>query len=228
MVVLYRAGDIMANHGKKILIWVTMLILISACILPSAGAPVVPTIDPGAVNTYIAQTANAAATQTARALPTSTPTATFTPTPRNTDTASPTPTNTVIFLLKSPTPILPPTIPGTGGGGGSSGGYACEILSVYPFGVTFSPRTNFDATWKVKNTGSKKWDRNSVDFVYSSGDQIHKVSGYDLEKTVSVGETITLSVSMQAPKTQGTYTTYWTLRDGNTTFCKMVASIIVQ
>ena len=217
----------MATYGKKILIWASMLILISACVLPSVGAPVVPTIDPGAVNTYIAQTANAAVTQTVRALPTFTPTATFTPTPRATETETPTPTNTVIFLLKSPTPIRPPTLPGTGGSGSASG-YACEIISVYPYGVTFSPRTSFDATWTVKNTGSRKWDRNSVDFVFSNGDQIHKVSGYDLTKNVNVGQTITLEVSMQAPKTPSNYTTYWTLRDGSTNFCKMIANIIVN
>ena len=218
----------MANHGRKILIWVTMLIFISACVVPSVGAPVVPTIDPGMVNTYIAQTANAAATQTVRALPTSTPTATFTPTPRNTQTASPTPTNTFVFILKSPTPILPPTSPGTGSGGSSVNGYACEVVSVYPYGVTFSPRTSFDATWKVKNTGSKKWDGNSVDFVYASGDQIHRVEGYDLDNNVNVGQTVTLSVSMQAPRTAATYTTYWTLRINGNNFCRMIASIIVQ
>jgi len=67
-----------------------------------------------------------------------------------------------------------------------------------------------------------------MDFIYSSGDKIHKVSGYDLEKDVNVGQTITLSVSMQAPKTPSNYTTYWILRDGNTTFCKMIATIIVN
>ncbi len=218
----------MAKHGKKILIWTTMLIIISACVLPSVGAPVVPTIDPGAVNTYIAQTAMAAATQTARALPTSTPTATFTPTPRNTETASPTPTNTFVFVLKSPTPILPPTIPGSSGNSSTSG-LACEVLTVSPaFGTTFKPRTDFDAVWNVKNTGSRKWDRNSVDFVYSSGDKIHKVSGYDLQKDVNPGKTIKLAVDMQAPKTAANYTTYWELRSGGKVFCKMTVVINVN
>ena len=221
----------MVTHGKKLLIWATMLVLISACVLPSVGAPVVPTIDPGAVNTYIAQTAEAAATQTIAALPTFTPTATFTPTPRNTETATPTATNTVVFLLKSPTPIIPPTLPGSssGGGGSSSANFACTVITVYPgLGTTFSPRTNFDAVWNIKNTGKKEWDRNSVDFIYASGDKIHKVSGYDLVNTVKVGQTIKLTVSMQAPKTSANYSTYWTLRSGNTTFCNMMISINVQ
>lgn len=217
----------MAPYGKKILTWAFMLIVITACVLPSVGAPVVPTIDPGAVQTYIAQTANAAATQTVAALPTSTPTATFTPTPRNTDTATPTPTNTVIFLLKTSTPLIPPTVPGSGGG--SASGFSCEVVSQYPgFGTVFSPRTSFDATFTVKNTGSKTWDRNSVDFIYLSGDQIHRVSGYDLDKDVKVGQNITLSVSMQAPKTAANYSTYWTLRSGSANFCRLTVVINVQ
>lgn len=215
----------MATHGKKFLTWAFMLVVITACVLPSVGAPAVPTIDPGAVQTYIAQTANAAATQTVAALPTSTPTATFTPTPRNTETATPTPTNTFIFVLKSPTPLIPPTVPGSG----SAAGFSCEVVSQYPgFGTVFSPRTGFDATFTVKNTGSKTWDRNSVDFVYLSGDQIHRVSGYDLDKDVKVGQTITLYVSMQAPKTAANYTTYWTLQSGSAKFCRLTVVINVQ
>jgi hypothetical protein len=45
---------------------------------------------------------------------------------------------------------------------------------------------------------------------------------------VNVGQTITLTVSMRAPSTPSTYTTYWTLRMGNTDFCRMSANIIVQ
>jgi hypothetical protein len=229
----------MANNGKKILIWVSMLILISACVLPGT-VPVVPTIDPQAVITYIAQTEQVAAAQTARALPTSTVTPTFTPTARNTNTPEPSPTNTVIFILKTPTKIALPTISGggnsggsgTGGNGQGSGsiaGYSCDVLSVSPaYGATFNTRDNFDATWKVKNTGSKTWDRNSVDFIYSSGDQFHKVTGYDLQDDVSPGSTTTLGVDMVAPKTAGSYTTYWTLRVGDSTFCKVSVSIVVK
>jgi hypothetical protein len=220
----------MAIYRKKILIWMSVLVVATACVMPSVGAPVVPTIDPGAVNTYIAQTANAAATQTVRALPTSTPTATSTPTPRNTETPSPTATNTVVFILKSPTPIVPPgSSSGSGGTGGTGGGYACEVVSAYPAnGATFSPRTSFEATWTLKNTGAKEWDRNSVDFIYDSGDIIHKVAGYDLTKNVKPGQNITLSVSMQAPKTTANYTSYWTLRTGNITFCRLTVYIFVQ
>lgn len=218
----------MATSRNKILIWVALLATVMACVVPGVGAPAVPTIDAQAVNTFIVQTANAAATQTVKAMPTASPTATFTPTPRNTDTPTPTPTNTVVFLLKSPTPIVPTAIPGISGGG-NVGGYACELLSVSPAnGTTFKPRTNFNAVWTVKNTGKKTWDRNSVDFIYASGDKIHKVSGYDLTKNVDPGQSISFTVSMQAPKNPSPYTTFWTLRVGSGTFCRVALYILVQ
>lgn len=217
----------MATSRKKLLIWTVALATVMACAVPNAVAPAVPTIDPQAVNTYIVETANAAATQTMAALPTSTPTATFTPTPRNTDTPTPTATNTVVFILKSPTPLVPPTIPGSDGD--SSSGYACQLLSVSPAnGTIFAPRTNFSAVWTIKNTGKREWDRNSVDFVYLSGDKIHKVSGYDLNKDVSPNQSISFTVSMQAPKNASPYTTVWTLRIGSDNFCRVALYIIVQ
>jgi hypothetical protein len=230
----------MSNHGKKILFWAITLIIISACVLPGT-APVVPTIDPQAVITYIAQTEHAAATQTAKSLPTSTPTATFTLTPRNTNTPEPSPTNTVIFILKTPTRIVPTSSSGgsnsgssgTGGSGGSgsssTAGYSCELLTVSPAnGTSYSPRENFDAVWKVKNSGTKSWDKNSVDFIYYSGDQFHKVSGYDLQTDVSSGSTTTVGADMVAPKTAGSYTTYWALRIAEKNFCVISLTIRVQ
>jgi hypothetical protein len=198
-----------------------------ACVTPSIGSPTVPTLDPGAVNTYIAQTAIAAATQTIAALPTFTPTATFTPTPRATETDTPTPTNTFVFLLRSPTPIIPPTLPGSSGS--SSSNYACQVLTVSPAnGTVYSPRTEFQAVWTVKNIGKKRWENGTIDYIYSSGDKIHKVSGYDLNKEVAVGETALITVNMEAPKNPSPYTTFWTLRAGANNFCSLMLYIIVQ
>lgn len=210
-----------------------------ACV-PSIAAPL-PTANPQQVNDFIAQTANAASTQTARAMPSSTPTVTITPT-RLTDTPSPTATSTVIFILSSPTKQLPPTLvilPGSGGSGGSGGGsggggssadnFACQVVSVSPAnGTSFKPRADFDATWRVKNTGAKNWDRNSVDFVYLSGADLHKAAGYDLSKTIGTDDTVDLTVDMVAPKNSGTYSTTWTLTVGNKNFCNMSLTIVVQ
>jgi len=217
-----------ATRKTKLLMWVTALALIMACV-PTLAAPSVPTVDPGAVNTFIAQTVIAASTRTAAAMPSLTPTATLTPI-QNTDTPEPTATNTVIFILSSPTPLVIPTFTlSSSGGGSSSDNFACRITKVSPAnGSSFNPRDDFDAVWTVRNIGQKKWDRTGVDYIYSSGDKLHKISGYDLSSNVSVGESIDLGVDMQAPKNSGTYTTTWTMRSGSKTFCTMTLTIVVK
>ena len=219
-----------ATNKTKLLIWVTALALIMACV-PTLATPSVPTLDPNAVNTFIAQTVIAAGTRTAAAMPSPTFTPTLTPT-EVTETPSPTFTATIIFKLSTPTPLPTFTSVSSSGGGGSgssSSNYACRISKVTPAnGSTFNPRDDFDAVWTVKNIGQKKWDRTTVDYIYSSGDKIHKISGYDMTSNVAVGESIDLGVDMQAPKNSGTYTTTWTLRAGNKTFCPMTLTIVVK
>lgn len=216
-----------ATHKTKLLIWVIALALIMACVVPTLATPSVPTVDPGAVNTFIAQTVIAASTRTAAAMPSLTPTPTLTPT-QNTETPEPTFTSTVIFILSSPTPLVIPTFTQSGGGS-SSDNYACRITRVSPAnGSRFNSRDDFDAVWTVTNIGQKNWDRNTVDYVYSSGDKIHKVSGYDLSKNVKTGDSLDLGVDMQAPKNSGTYTTTWTMRAGDKTFCTMTLTIVVK
>jgi hypothetical protein len=209
------------------------LALVLACV-PTFAAPL-PTADPNAINTFIAQTANAASTQTAAAQPTLTHTPTVTPT-QPTDTPSPTATATVIFILSTPTQTVSPTstfvISGGGGGGvtaTSSANYSCQVISVSPAnGTSFDPRDDFDVTWRVRNNGQRTWDRNSVDFIYDSGDKIHKVAGYDLSANVASGNTTNLGADILAPRNSGTYTTTWTLRVGNEEFCKMSFTMRVR
>lgn len=221
----------MSTRKIKFAYLVTVVVLVMACV-PTFAAPF-PTVDPNAVNTFIAQTVDAASTQTAAAQPTSTFTPTITPT-RPTDTPSPTVTSTVIFILSTPTqPVIPTfTFVSSGGGSGnglSSDNYACQVISVSPAnGTRFNARDDFDAVWRVRNNGQRNWDRNSVDFIYDSGDRIHKVSGYDLSSNVRSGDTTNLGADMEAPRDPGTYTTYWTLRVGNNEFCRMSLTINVR
>ena len=215
-----------ATRKTKLFVWVTALALIMACV-PSLATPQAPAIDPGAVNTFIAQTVNAASTQTAASMPSLTPSPTITPTV-STETPSPTATATVIFILSSPTPRVIPTFTSSGGGT-STENYSCQVTRVSPAnGSTFNPRDDFDAFWTVRNNGQKNWDRNSVDYTYSSGAKIHKISGYDLDENVRTGNSLDLGVDMQAPKDSGTYTTTWTMRAGNKTFCTLTLTIVVR
>jgi len=218
-----------ATRKTRLLVWTTAVTLVMACVVPSLAAPSVPTVDPGAASTFIAQTVIAASTRTAAAIPSLTPTATLTPT-RNTETPEPSATATVIFILSSPTPLVIPTFTlANTGGGSSSDNFACRITRVSPAnGSRLNPRDDFDAVWTVTNIGQKNWDRNSVDYVFSSGDKLHKVSGYDLSKNVRVGDSLDLGVDMQAPKNSGTYTTTWTMRSGDKKFCTMNLTIVVK
>ncbi|RPJ25834.1 MAG: hypothetical protein EHM33_13415 [Chloroflexi bacterium] len=217
----------MATSQKtKLLIWVTALALVMAC-APSLTTQSAPTIDPGAINTLIAQTANVALTRTAAALPSATLTPTIVPT-RNTETPTPTATSTVIFIFSSPTPLVIPTIT-FASSGSSSDNYACQVTRVSPpNGSSFNPRDDFDVFWTVKNIGKKRWDRSDVDYMYSSGAKIHKISGYDLDDNVRVGNTIDLGVDMSAPKDPGSYTTTWTMHVGEKNFCTLNFTIVVR
>lgn len=225
---MWKKDTMTGKRKTTLLICVTALALIMACV-PSFTAQPVPTVDPGAVNTFIAQTVNAASTRTAAAIPSATLTPSFTPT-EVTDTPFPTPTATIIFILSTPTPIVIPTFTFVSSAGGSSSdNYACRITRVSPAnGSSFDPRDDFDAIWTVQNIGQKNWDRNSVDYTYTSGAKIHKVSGYDLSSNVRAGNTIELGVDMQAPKDPGTYTTTWNMHAGDKTFCNLTLTIVVK
>ena len=221
----------MARTRKTtLLFWVTALALVGACV-PAFPTPAVPTVDPGVISTFIAQTVNAAGTQTSAVLPTSTLTPSITPT-QPTETASPTATATVVIILSTPTPIIIPTftnVPGLGGSGTSSDNFACRVTRVSPpNGSTFDPRDDFDVFWTVQNIGQRNWDRTDIDYIYSSGAKIHKVSGYDLPENVRVGNSVQLGVDVRAPKDPGTYSTTWTLQRGNNEFCSLRYTIVVR
>jgi len=227
----------MSTRKVKFFYLTIAILLVLACV-PTFAAPF-PTADPNAVNTFIAETVMAASTQTAAAQPTATFTPTITPT-RPTETPSPTATATVIFILSSPTqPVIPTfTSVSSGGGGGgndddddeiTSANFSCQVISVSPAnGTRFDPRADFDAVWRIRNNGQRTWDRNSVDFIYDSGDRIHKVAGYDLSSNVRSGDTTNIGADMEAPQNSGTYTTYWTLRVGDNEFCRMSLTINVR
>lgn len=95
-------------------------------------------------------------------------------------------------------------------------------------GTSFNPRDDFDAVWKVKNIGQKNWDRNSVDYFYSSGAKLHKVAGYDLSGNVSVGSTTDIIVDMTAPKDPGSYSTTWSVQASSKSFCNLSLRITVK
>lgn len=108
--------------------------------------------------------------------------------------------------------------------------YACRLLSQKPKDWTKMQRRHiFDATWTVRNTGSKNWGKNSIDFKYISGTKMHTYGdAYDLAKDVGPGQSITLIVDMISPKQKGYYTAVWGLFRGSQSFCKLSITINVN
>lgn len=216
--------------------------LLLALAITLACVPVLPSVAPlptqavGAVDTIVAGTYAAASTGTAVKV-SATPTLRDTLTPSRTPTVTPTATATVIFKT--------PTLFSVGGGGGSSGGgssgggssgggtptinYSCKILKTSPTPGSRMPRgKNFKTTWILANTSNVAWDRNSVDYLYQGGTPMHTQSLYDLPMNVAPNRQVELTVSMQAPKTRGTFTTNWTLRIGDEYFCTMEQTIVTN
>lgn len=219
------------SRKTKLLLWFTALALVMACVPTlSSAPPAVPTLDAGAINRIIMQTANAASTQTAAALPTSTdspPTQTPTRTPTGTDTEEPTVTNTFIFVFDTPTVFVLPKATNTFAPT-SNKDYACTVLNSPEDGTIYGPRVEFKVRWRLRNVGRKEWEGDNVDFVYDSGDRFHKVSGYDLGKSVPVGDVAEFFVEMEAPKDPGTYTTHWIMQRGTLKFCRVSLTIGVK
>lgn len=108
--------------------------------------------------------------------------------------------------------------------------YACALVSQKPKDWTKMQRRNiFDATWTVKNSGTKTWGKNGVDFKYISGTKMHTYDdAYDLSQDVGSGKTITLVVDMISPKNKGYYTAVWGLYRGSKAFCKLSVTINVN
>jgi hypothetical protein len=226
------------NNRRLAPLFVALLLL--ACEIPAGLAPLLappsaPTLDDISLNAIVAQTAAAAASQTALApVDTVVPTVTSLPTATLliTTTPSPIPSLTPTFIFILPTLTKPkPTATATATRSSAAGGgdYDCQILSQDPANDTkFSPNADFDGQWRVRNTGDRKWDENSADYRYASGDKFHQEGIYDFWKTVAPGEQITITVDMKAPKNAGTYTTRWEIRIGGNHFCRMEMTIEVN
>jgi len=210
----------------RLLIGLMAIMAILLACSPVLATPF-PTMPPDVINTIVAMTYAAASSQTAAALPTSTNTP-LSPTPTRTPTETPLPTATIIFRLPTLTPSRVP-ISLTATLATPTENYACKVLSQKPvIGAVLAPRTDFDARWTVQNTGKKSWDGGSTDYLYVSGDKIHKHDIYDLNKTVAPGQQVDIIVDMIAPKKAGTYTTTWNLRIGSNQFCTMQMVIVVR
>ena len=150
---------------------------------------------------------------TSQVIPTNTPLAIFSPTPS--PTIPPLPTTAL-----PTTAVIPTAVPGGGSGGdsGSSGGSGespaarcnwAELVEdvTIPDGSVMGPGTRFTKIWKVKNIGACAWTRD-YSVVFSNGKRMEGAN-YRLPSRVNPGETINISIEMQAPENEGEYTGEW-------------------
>jgi hypothetical protein len=199
----------------KLFLLVLVTICLSACgggtdITPTAGASI-SDAHTAAVMTLTTQ--GNSATSTGTTFPTATTTTTATPTiwtDLTTISSTPTVQNASYYYSTA------------------NGCYNAVYVSdvTIPDGTVLAPGESFTKTWKLQNTGSCNWDEDFM-WAYETGADM---DGEDttIEEPVSAGAMGSISVTLVAPETEGTYTGYWRLATaGGTAFGQSVYVLIV-
>lgn len=203
--------------GKVMTLFIATTLLVSACVKTDETATPTP-ISIEAISTSVAATVFAGQTGTAAAQPTLTLTPTFTITPTGTITSTPTATRAVyapiqpiIYYTVTPTitgtPFTAtPTITGTFGAVGCNNSAFVQDVSI-PNNTKLDPGQSFTKTWRIKNTGTCAWTYD-YKFTYIGG-ELFNSDTRKIRTTVGVGGTLDLSLTMVAPTSPGTYSSYW-------------------
>ncbi len=139
-------------------------------------------------------------------------------------TQAPVATNTPLVTTATPSPSLPTAtasntpIPATNTPAAVCNQAAFISDVTVKDGTQMSKGEDFTKTWRIKNTGTCTWDEDYT-VVFSSGTNLANKSSYDLPEDVSPGETVDISISMEAPDKNGTYKSSWVFRsDTGATF----------
>jgi len=177
------------------------LILLTATLLLSGCSPTVqttPTVDAQVAYTQAAQTAQAILTKAALL----TPSATITSTPTQTNTPEP---PTATFTATLITPLASATMTPQ-----SSVDTAIYVDQSPADGTIVTPGSEFNVTWRIKNTGVSTWTT-SYRLRYYAGTLMSPVSAVNLPNAVRPQEEVTITLPIKAPASAGEYTTIWVL-----------------
>jgi hypothetical protein len=136
-------------------------------------------------------------------------------TPKVSPTATPRPSATPIQVTPSATQILETTTPAAV----SSPSASCnQALPGVPIDITIPDDTQlrpgeaFTKTWRLQNVGTCPWT-SDYSIVWFSGERLEAPLEVPLSETVTYGQSVDLSVDMEAPQSSGTYQSNWKLRD---------------
>jgi hypothetical protein len=130
--------------------------------------------------------------------PTATPTVTPTPVP---DTPTATWTPVIVVVTETPTPT--PT------GCTLDAAFVADVT--VPDGTVFAAGARIDKIWRIRNSGSCSWD-SGYTWVLVSGDQMGAAASQAVPATAA-GANVDIGVTMYAPSTPGTYTSYWRMKN---------------
>jgi len=222
-------------------------LLLIGIFLTSCGGQIAtsPTPDVNAILTSAIGTVAASFFQTQTAIvppatETFTPTAvpTNTPLTLSTPTALPSATQQFVFVPSFTPGVVAPIVSPTGTQrtptvNPSSLGVGCNNLRLIsdvtiPAGTVLQPRETFTKTWKVENNGTCDWVY-LYHFVFVSGESMG--SGPErLGKVIPPGKWTQISLGLEAPRNEGTYTGTWRFadQDGNTFGSNLTVSIVVR
>ena len=92
--------------------------------------------------------------------------------------------------------------------------------------TTVLPGQRIDKTWRVRNTGTCRWQTGSR-LAFQSGDHI---SGPDSQEaaTIEPGQTTDITVILFAPKVPGTYTGAWMMQDAQGVSFGQKLTVVIQ
>ena len=231
----------MKLNRKTLGVFVIVMFSLAACggSADEGANPVVA--GTGAVETLVAgffATQTAMVTPTPLSTNTPLPTNTFLPTPTTSNTVAPLATWTPVVIYYSATPnsaLLLPTVTGTpptATPNTGALGFGCNNLAIvrdvnYPSGTTVKAGDTITKTWKVQNTGSCDWNINYALVIVQ--DENFRSTWGRIGKVVAPGSWAEISVVLEMPKHDGTFTGSWRLADagGNAFGATLSVSIVV-
>ena len=204
-------GRILLMRSKTTLILTFSLVIILLLIMGGcrSGDDVTPSPTAQMNSTQAYQTAEARVTefylQTAAASGEGDPTAS--PEPEIAE-ASATPTE----IAETATPVPPTARP-------TNTPEPCDLAEpgnpidvTIPDDTVMTPGQKFNKTWRLVNVGTCTWN-NQYAVVWISGEQMGDSSVVFLNGLVGPGQSVDITVPMTAPKTPGSYESYWKLRN---------------
>lgn len=221
-------------------LFLTAVLLLSACGGSAEQAENPQAAGTGAVETLVAsffETQTAMVTPTPLSTNTPLPTNTFLPTPTTANTALPlaTWTSAVIYYSATPNLALLPTVTGTpptATPNTGALGFGCNNLAIvrdvnYPSGTTVKAGDVITKTWKVQNTGSCDWNFNYALVILQ--DEHFRSTWSRIGKVIAPGNWAEVSVILEIPNHDGTFTGSWRLADagGNAFGATLSVSIVV-